>query len=158
MSTEVVKLLADAVLSHSFVDLLVHRLVWVVRVEAAKTIKPCVGFLLTQEAAERSVSTAVIRSSLAFEPAAVLFQLVRVVVFSCLILILVSIINFLSIDVELTELVHIVDHLVAHLDTLSCLVQGILVAMDLRQDSTVLKFELGNYKDLSHAVRDALFF
>jgi hypothetical protein len=53
---------------------------------------------------------------------------------------------------------HIVEHLVTHLNALSCLVKSIFVSMNLGKDGTVLQLELANYEDLSHSVRDAFFF
>ena len=73
MSAYVVNLMTHAILSHALVDLLVHRLVWVVGIYARKAIQPCVRLLLAEEAAEGSISAAVVRSSFPFESAAVLF-------------------------------------------------------------------------------------
>ena len=58
----------------------------------------------------------------------------------------------------LAQLVHVINHLVAHLDALACLLQRIFVSVDLRQDGTVLELELADYEDFSHPIRYALFF
>ena len=72
--------------------------------------------------------------------------------------ILVCIIDLFTLDVELAELVHVIDHVVADLDTLSRLLQGVLVLMNLGQDGAVLQFQLPNNEHFSHSVRNAFLF
>lgn len=53
---------------------------------------------------------------------------------------------------------HIVDHVVAHFHAFSRLLQGVLVPVNLRQNGAVLQLQLADDEDLSHSIRDALFF
>lgn len=53
---------------------------------------------------------------------------------------------------------HIIKHLMAYFDSLSCLVKSIFVSVNLGKNSTILQLKLSNYKDFSHSVRDAFFF
>jgi len=67
-------------------------------------------------------------------------------------------VDLLSLDIELAELVHVVDHLVAELDSFSGLFKSIFVSVDLTENGTVLQLEFPNDEYLSHSVADALFF
>jgi hypothetical protein len=114
--------------------------------------------LLRQEAGEGAVPAGGPVIPLLLKSAAVLVKglLVGCVLHISLFhLVLVRIIYFLPLDIELAQLVHIIDHMVAHLDTLSGLLQGILVLMDLGEDGAVLQFQLANDEHLSHSVGNA---
>lgn len=109
--------------------------------------------------AERPVSTAAVPScaSLVLKSTAIFIKLIGGVWIICE-TILVCGIDFLSLDIELAELVHIIEHLMAHFHSFSGLFKRILMPVDLRKDSTVLQLELANDEDLSHSVGNALLF
>ena len=69
--------------------------------------------------------------------------------------ILIGIIDLFSLDIELAQLMHIVNHVVAHFDSLSCLLKSILVLVNLGQDGAVLQLQLADDKHFPHAVGDA---
>ena len=89
--------------------------------------------------AERPVPAATVPScaSLVLESTAIFIKLIRGVWIICE-TILVSSIDFLSLDVELAELVHIIEHLMAYFHSFSGLFERILMPVDLRKNSTVL--------------------
>ena len=107
--------------------------------------------------AERPVPAATVSScaSLVLKSTAIFIKLIRGVWIICE-AILVSSINFLSLDIELAELVHIIEHLMAHFHSFSSLFKCILVPVDLWKNSTVLQLKLANDEDLSHSVGNAL--
>jgi hypothetical protein len=89
--------------------------------------------------AERPVSAATVPScaSLVLKSTAIFIKLIRCVWIICE-TILVRSIDFLSLDIELAELVHIIEHLMAHFHSFSGLFKRILVSVNLRKNSTVL--------------------
>ena len=99
-----------------------------------KTIKTIVGFLLTQEAAERSVSTGASIVSFLLKSAAVLVEGLFVSAFGLISLFhifLVRSVDLFPLDIELAQLVHIIDHVMANFHSLSRLFKGIFMFMDL---------------------------
>ena len=93
----------------------------------AEAVEAGVSLLLAQEAAEGSVPASLAGSAalVIFKPAAVLLvDLIRGIlriVWSRVLPIFVGIVDFFSGDVKLSQLIHVIDHLVADLDTLPCL-------------------------------------
>lgn len=99
-----------------------------------ETFKPIIGFLLTQEAAEGSISTGAPVVSFLFKSTAVLVKglfICALRLISLFHFFLVGSIDLFPLDIELAQLVHIIDHMVADLDTLSCLFEGVFMFMDL---------------------------
>ena len=99
-----------------------------------KTIKTIVGFLLTQEAAKGSVSAGASIVSFLFKSTAVLVEGLFVSAFGLISLFhffLVSSVDLFPLDIELAQLVHIIDHVVADFHSLSRLFKGIFMFMDL---------------------------
>ena len=107
--------------------------------------------------AERPVSAATVPScaSLVLKSTAIFIKLIRCVWIICE-TILVRSIDFLSLDIELAELVHIIEHLMAHFHSFSGLFKRILMSVNLRKNSTVLQLKLADDEDLSHSVGNAL--
>ena len=66
--------------------------------------------------------------------------------------ILVGEVDLFSLDIEITQIVHVGNVLVADLDTFSGLFKGILVSVDLRQYSTVLQLQFSDNEYLSHSI------
>ena len=110
-----------------------------------------VGFLLTQKAAEASVPTA---GSFVLESWAVVFQSLLVLDISHF-TVLVSVVDFLPFDVKLAQLLHVVHNLVPNFYALFCLVECILMSMNLTENGTVLKLKFSNDEYLPHSVGDA---
>ena len=112
--------------------------------------------LMAQVATKRPIPAASsARDPLVLEPAAVLVQLIALLIRPR---VFVSSIDLLSLNVELAQLMHIVYHLVTHLNSLPRLLKCVLVPVYLRQDRTVLQLKFTYDKDLSHSVGDALLF
>jgi len=93
----------------------------------AEAVEASVSLLLAQEAAEGSVPASLAGSAalVIFKSAAVLLVdliggILRII-WSWVLSIFVGIVDFLSGDVKLSQLVHVIDHLVADLDTLPSL-------------------------------------
>ena len=113
--------------------------------------------MLAEEAAEGPIPA--VAALLVLEPAAVLVEYVGLGVvlgFSSCLLVLVRVVYLLPLHVEIAELEHVVNHLVAHSDSLLSLVQSVLVTMDLGQNGAVLQLELTDDEDLPHPIRDVL--
>lgn len=88
--------------------------------------------------AERPVSAATIPcTSLILKSTAIFVKLIRGVWIIGK-AVLIRGIDFLSLHIELAELVHIIEHLMTHFHAFSCLLKCILVPVDLRENSTVL--------------------
>lgn len=135
----------------------------VLHIVEAETLKTRVRLLLTKKTAEGPIPALTTVAALIVETAAVVLKclligiVLRVVVALQLAYVDVSVVQLFSLDVELAQLVHIVYHVMAHFHAFSCLLQGVLVPVNLRQDGTILKFQLSDDEDLPHPVRDALF-
>ena len=116
----------------------------VLHIVEAETLKSCVCLLLAEKATERAVSALTPITALVLKATAVVLQrlLVRVVLGVIVALELahvdVCVVQLLPLHVELAELVHIIDHVVAHFHSFSGLLQGILVPVNLRKDGAVL--------------------
>ena len=112
---------------------------------------------MAEETAERPISTSA--TLLVFEPTAVVVEGLsfRIVLgFSSLLLVLVCVVDLLPLDIELAQLIHIINHLVAHFHAFPRLIERILVAVDLGEDGAVLQLQFSNYEDLPHPVGNAL--
>ena len=89
--------------------------------------------------AERPVPAATVPScaSLVLKSTAIFIKLIRGVWIIGK-AVLIRGIDFLSLHIELAELVHIIEHLMTHFHAFSCLLKCILVPVDLRENGTVL--------------------
>ena len=106
---------------------------FLVHILQTDTFKSWIGFLLTQEAAKASVAASRPIVSLVLKSAAILIELlIWDILGLLLVLFFICIINFLSLDIKLTKLMHIVNHLVADFNTFSGLIEGVFMSMDLR--------------------------
>ena len=132
----------------------------VILIAKIKTIKASVCFLLTKKAAKGSVSTWAAIVSFVFESATIVFKgLFSICLINSVALaILIRCVNFFSFNVELAQLMHIVNHLMTHFDSFSCLIQSIFVSVDLRQNGTILQLELSDDENFSHSIWNTFFF
>jgi hypothetical protein len=137
------------------VFLICSRVTFCIDVLQTNTLKPTVSLLLAQKAAEAPVAACGPIISFVLEAATVLIKnlILRYVLrFMLVLIVLVNSVNFLSLNVKLTKLLHIIDHLVTDFDTFSGLIKCVLVSMDLGQDGAVLQLELADDEDFSHSI------
>jgi len=73
-------------------------------------------------------------------------------------MIILCLFNILSLDIEFTKLPQIVYNMMRDANSFFGLLKCILVPMDLRKNSAVLKFKLAKQLEFAHAVRHAFFF
>ena len=69
---------------------------------------------------------------------------------------LYGVLDLFPLSVELREVLEVVDEQVTELDSLSGLLESVLVAVHLRENGAVLHLELAQDLQLLHAVGDAL--
>jgi hypothetical protein len=149
------RLLSKTVLTISFLMTTAqYRLVLVVH-RYRERLKSSICLLLAQKAAERSVSTAIAPSSLAFKATIVILAVLFKLLVGRLVL-LKLMVNLFSVYVELTKLVHVINHLVTYFHSFPCLFKCVFVSVNLREDSTVLKLQFSNHEHFSHSVTNAL--
>ena len=144
----------------SIVLLVCARVTFLVYILKTDAFKTWVSFLLTQKTGKAPIPGGRSIISLVLEAGTILVKnlVLRNILGVLLVyIVLVSSIDLLPLDVKLAKLLHVVDHLVAHFDSFSGLIESIFVPMDLRQDGAVLQLELTNNEYLPHAIRDALF-
>lgn len=131
----------------------------VILVAKIKAIEASISFLLTKEAAKGSVSTWAAVISFVVESATVIFKGLLSLNFidHVTLAILILCIDFFSFDVKLAQLMHIINHLMAHFDSFSSLIKSIFVSVNLRQNSTILQLELTDDENFSHSIWNTFF-
>ena len=139
-----------------------------------------VGFLLTEELAERPVASAAAVHSLLFLVTSVgvvshfsvstnpATHVIRISTVSgrllCIILTgvyvraSVALLDVLSFDIELTQLLQIVNQVMSDSNTLFWLLKSIFVAMNLWKDSAILQLQFSHHLKFSHPIWNAAFF